>query len=409
MRAMLWVVTVMLLTLIGCSEKPPIRVGVLHSLTGNMAISESSVADATLMAIDELNAQGGLLGRRIEAVKVDGQSDSEMFATQAERLITEQQVEVIFGCWTSASRKTVLPVLEKHHHLLFYPVQYEGLEQSPYVVYTGAAPNQQLIPAVKWCADHLGKRFFLVGSDYVYPRTANAIAKAQIAALGGEVVGERYLLLGSQEVQGVVNELVQAHPDVILNTINGDTNVAFFKSLRSAGITSDEIPTMSFSLAENELRGFEARLVAGDYAAWNYFQSLDTPRNQAFVQRFKARYGPDRVTDDPIEAAYFGVHLWAEAVREAGSSQVDRVRQAIGGQSYPAPEGTVYIDPTTQHTWKSVRIGRIVEGGQFSIEWSSDKPVRPVPYPFYRSRSEWDSYLDSMHDDWGGRWSNPGK
>lgn len=409
MRVMLTVVAVVLLTLVGCSEKPPIRVGVLHSLSGNMAISESSVADATIMAIDELNSGGGLLGRRIEAVKVDGKSDGEVFAAEAERLITEQKVDVIFGCWTSASRKTVLPVLEKHQHLLFYPVQYEGLEQSPYVVYTGAAPNQQLIPAVKWCSDHLGKRFFLVGSDYVYPRTANAIAKAQIAALGGEVVGEHYLLLGSQEVKMVVEQVLATHPDVILNTINGDSNVVFFKALRTAGITPAEIPTMSFSLAENELRGFDSKMVAGDYAAWNYFQSLDSQRNRDFVARFKARYGPDRVTDDPIEAAYFGVHLWAEAVREAGSSQVHRVRQAVGGQSYPAPEGTVYIDPTTQHTWKSVRIGRIVEGGQFAIEWSSDKPVRPVPYPFYRTRSDWEHYLDAMHQDWGGRWSNPGK
>ncbi|MGE0495428.1 MAG: urea ABC transporter substrate-binding protein [Vulcanimicrobiota bacterium] len=406
---MLTVVAVVLLTLVGCSEKPPIRVGVLHSLSGNMAISESSVADATIMAIDELNSGGGLLGRRIEAVKVDGKSDGEVFAAEAERLITEQKVDVIFGCWTSASRKTVLPVLEKHQHLLFYPVQYEGLEQSPYVVYTGAAPNQQLIPAVKWCSDHLGKRFFLVGSDYVYPRTANAIATAQITALGGEVVGEHYLLLGSQEVKSVIDEVLATHPDVMLNTINGDTNVAFFKALRTAGITPAEIPTMSFSLAENELRGFDSKMVAGDYAAWNYFQSLDNQRNRDFVARFKARYGPDRVTDDPIEAAYFGVYLWAEAVREAGSSQVHRVRQAVGGQSYPAPEGTVYIDPTTQHTWKSVRIGRIVEGGQFAIEWSSDKPVRPVPYPFYRTRSDWDSYLSSMYQDWGGRWSNPGK
>lgn len=409
MRVMLTVVAVVLLTLVGCSEKPPIRVGVLHSLSGNMAISESSVADATIMAIDELNSGGGLLGRRIEAVKVDGKSDGEVFAAEAERLITEQKVDVIFGCWTSASRKTVLPVLEKHQHLLFYPVQYEGLEQSPYVVYTGAAPNQQLIPAVKWCSDHLGKRFFLVGSDYVYPRTANAIATAQITALGGEVVGEHYLLLGSQEVKSVIDEVLATHPDVMLNTINGDTNVAFFKALRTAGITPAEIPTMSFSLAENELRGFDSKMVAGDYAAWNYFQSLDNQRNRDFVARFKARYGPDRVTDDPIEAAYFGVYLWAEAVREAGSSQVHRVRQAVGGQSYPAPEGTVYIDPTTQHTWKSVRIGRIVEGGQFAIEWSSDKPVRPVPYPFYRTRSDWDSYLSSMYQDWGGRWSNPGK
>jgi len=385
----------------------PIRVGVLHSLTGTMAISEKSVADATLLAIEELNEAGGVLGRRIEAVVVDGRSDWPTFATEAERLITDEGVGVVFGCWTSASRKTVKPVFEKHNHLLFYPVQYEGLEQSPNIVYTGAAPNQQIIPAVKWCLDNLGKTFFLVGSDYVFPRTANAVIRDQLTALRGQVVGEEYLLLGTKEVADVVRKIVEARPAVILNTINGDTNVAFFAELRAAGVSPETIPTMSFSVAEDELRVLGAEYMVGDYACWNYFQSLTGEDNRRFVEAFRRRYGADRVTDDPMEAAYFGVHLWAQAVEDARSDMPADVREAIAGQSFAAPEGIVFIDGETQHTWKAVRIGRIKEDGQFDIVWSSKNPIRPIPYPVYRTREEWDVFLDGLYEGWGQGWARP--
>jgi urea transport system substrate-binding protein len=374
----------------------PIRVGVLHSLTGTMAISETSVRDATLLAIEELNAAGGVLGRRIESVVADGRSDWPMFAREAERLITSEQVAVVFGCWTSASRKTVKPVFEKYDHLLFYPVQYEGLEQSPNIIYTGAAPNQQIIPAVKWSFDHLGKQFFLVGSDYVFPRTANAIIKAQVLALGGTIVGEEYLRLGSREVEAAVQKIAASRPTVILNTINGDSNVAFFEALRRAGITADRIPTVSFSLAEDELRHMDARTMAGDYAAWNYFQSVDSPENRRFVQAFRARYGQNRVTDDPMEAAYFGVKLWALAVGSARTTKVSEVRKALRYQSLAAPEGIVSLDPVTQHTWKVVRIGKIRADGQFEIVWSSQDPVRPIPYPTFRTKPEWEAFLTEL-------------
>ncbi len=370
----------------------PIRVGVLHSLTGTMAISETSVASATQMAIEEINARGGVLGRRVEPVVVDGRSDWPTFAREAERLISGEKVSVIFGCWTSASRKTVKPVIEEHNHLLFYPVQYEGLEQSPNIVYTGAAPNQQIIPAVKWSLDNIGRRFFLVGSDYVFPRTANAIIRDQVTALGGEVVGEEYVLLGSDDVKGIVAQIARAKPSVILNTINGDSNVAFFRELRAAGITPDSIPTMSFSIAENELQSLSAKDMVGDYAAWNYFQSIDSPENRDFVRRFRARFGADRVTSDPIEAAYFGVYLWAQAVEDAGTDDVARVRENIKRQSLSAPNGIVYVDPESLHTWKVMRIGRIRADGQFDIVWSLEKPIRPVPFPIYRSRAQWGAY-----------------
>lgn len=387
----------------------PIKVGVLHSLTGTMAMSEKSVADATLLAIDEINQQGGLLGRRIEPVVVDGCSNWPTFAREAERLITEEQVSVVFGCWTSASRKTVKPIFEKHDHLLFYPVQYEGLEDSPNIVYTGAAPNQQILPAVKWCFDNLGKKFFLVGSDYVFPRTANAIIRDQVSAIRGEILGEEYVLLGSSDVKNVVQQIKESQPDVILNTINGDTNVAFFRELRAAGITSEQIPTMSFSLAEDELRTLGVENLVGDYACWNYFQSIETTENERFVRAFKQKYGSDRVTDDPMEAAYLGVHLWAQSVRDAGTVEVGAVRKAIADQALKAPEGIVYVNSENNHTWKTVRVGKIKSDGQFEIVWSSQKPVRPEPYPAYRSRSEWNEFLNDLYAGWGNRWSNPGE
>lgn len=387
----------------------PIKVGVLHSLTGTMAISEQSVCDATLMAIEEINQEGGLLGRRIEPMVVDGKSDGPTFAREAERLITTDRVSVVFGCWTSACRKMVKPVFEQHDHLLFYPVQYEGLEQSPNIIYTGAAPNQQIIPAVKWCFDNLGTTFFLVASDYVFPRSANAIITAQVAALRGQVVGEDYLLLGSKDVKSTVEEIVRTKPAVILNTINGDTNIAFFRELRAAGITPAMIPTMSFSIAEDELRIMDPETMVGDYAAWNYFQSIDSAENSEFVRRFRDKYGSERVTDDPIEAGYFGVYLWAQAVRDAGTDDVKEVRKALPDQSFNAPEGLVSVDADNNHTWKTVRIGKIRADGGFDIVWTSDEPVRPVPYPVYKAKSEWDEFLVALFNGWGQSWANPGK
>lgn len=390
------------------SRGEPIPIGVLHSLTGSMATSEAPVVDGTLLAVEEINRARGVLGRPIRPVVVDGRSDADTFAREAERLITQERVVTIFGCWTSASRKTVKPVFERHDHLLVYPVQYEGLEDSPNIVYTGAAPNQQLVPAVKWSIDNLGRRFFLVGSDYVFPRTANAIMRDQITAMGGRVVGEEYVLLGSHEVAHVVEKIRAARPQVILNSINGDTNVAFFRALRAAGITPADIPTMSFSFAEQELRRLPAPDMAGDYATLNYFQSVDSEKNRHFVESFRRKYGADRVTSDAIEAGYFGVFLWAQAVEDAGTPEVGAIRKAIRRQSFDSPGGMVYVEPENLHTWKIVRIGRIRQDGQFDVVWSSEKPIRPVPYPIYRSREEWTAFLDGLYRGWGGAWANRG-
>jgi urea transport system substrate-binding protein len=394
---------------IGPPTGPPIKVGVLHSLTGTMAISERPVVDATLMAIAEINERGGVLGRPVEAVVEDGESDGATFATKAETLITRDKVCTVFGCWTSASRKTVLPVFEKYNHLLFYPVQYEGLEQSPNIVYTGAAPNQQIIPAIKWCVSALKKKkFFLVGSDYVFPRAANAIIRDQAANLGAEIVGEAYLLLGSSDVRDIVRQIAAARPEVILNTINGDSNVAFFRALRAARVSPDETPTISFSISEVELSSLSARNLVGDYAAWNYFQTIDRPENQEFVRRFRVHYGQQRVVSDPMEAAYFGVHLWAQAVEEAGRDDVSRIRQAARHQSFEAPGGLVRIDPETQHTSKVFRIGQITSESRLEVIYSSEIPIAPIPYPKTRSRGDWDAFLLDLHLRWGGQWANPG-
>lgn len=390
---------------------PPIKVGVLHSRTGTMAISERPVIDATLLAIEELNAAGGVLGRPVEAVVEDGQSDAVAFAAKAEKLIARDGVSGVFGCWTSASRKTVLPVIERHDHLLFYPVQYEGLELSPNVVYTGATPNQQIIPAVRWCVElQKKKRIFLVGSDYVFPRTANAIIRDEAVALGVDIVGEEYLLLGTPDVQDVVRKIVAARPDVILNTINGDTTVPFFRALRAAGVTPDKFPTVSFSISEEELRSLSTKDLVGDYAAWNYFQTVDRPQNRAFVERFQLRYGKDRVLSDPMEAAYTGVHFWAQAVTAAGDPTPAKVRQAVRGQAYDAPGGLRRVDPETQHTTKVFRVGRITAESRFEIVYTPESAINPEPYPTSakRTRADWDAFLMNLHLRWGGRWANPG-
>jgi urea transport system substrate-binding protein len=362
-------------------QKEPIKVGILHSLSGTMSISEVAVKDGELMAIEEINAKGGLLGRKIVPIIEDGASDWPTFAEKAKKLILKDKVAVVFGCWTSASRKAVLPVFEKYDHLLIYPVQYEGLEASKNIIYTGATANQQIIPGVEWLLEKGYRKFYLLGSDYVFPRTANLIVKAVLKAKGGILAGEEYTQLGHTEYSTIINKIKTAKPDIVFSSLNGDSNVAFFKQLRSAGISAADIPTMSVSIAEDEIRGIGAENLIGHFAVWNYFMSMDTPKNKKFVKNYKARYGQDRVTDDPIEASYYGVYLWAKAVEKAGTADVAKVRLAIRGLSYEAPEGTVTIDPTNNHTSKIVQVGKVRADGQFDILWSSGKPVKPDPFP----------------------------
>jgi urea transport system substrate-binding protein len=363
--------------------------------------------DAEMLAIDEINEKG-FLARSIKPVIADGKSDWPTFGWEAERLIEQEQVSVIFGCWTSASRKSVKPVVEQKAHLLIYPMAYEGLEQSPNIIYTGAAPNQQVVPALSWCHAKLkARKFFFVGSDYVWPHCVNEIAKDQLKALGAECVGESYILFGSSDVGPSVAAIRQAKPDVIVSTIVGNTNKPFYQQLRTAGVLPERIPVISFSIAEDELRKLPLQEMIGDYAAWDYFQSINRRENKEFIQRFKRKYGTDRVTSDVIEAAYNSVWLWARAVHEAGTADIPDVIRAMRRQSLNAPEGIVTVDDETQHTWRPVYVGRIRADGQFDLVWNSAKPIRPIPYPRSRSQEEWNSFLDRLYRSWGG-WVNPG-
>lgn len=369
--------------------KPKLKIGVLHSLTGTMAISERPLVDALRLAVEEANQAGGVDGRQIEMVIADCRSDADYCAGQAEKLIAQDGVQALFGCWTSACRKAVKRVVEKHRHLLFYPVQYEGLEQSPDIIYTGAAPNQQIIPMALWALQNSGNRFYLIGSDYIFPRTANLMVKDVLLAQGGKLLGERYVPLGSGDLSVAVKEIAAQHPDFVINTLNGDSNQHFFRALRAAGISSDATPVFSTSIAEVELAAMGAELMVGHYAAWNYFQRLATPENLKFVARFKQRFGAERVVDDPMEASYIGVKLWVEAMRSVKSDDLSSVKMTLAQQTYLAPEGIVAVDHDTRHLWKAACIGRARADGQFEIVWRSGKPLQPAPFPGYRSRSEW--------------------
>ncbi|MFI5838943.1 urea ABC transporter substrate-binding protein [Catenuloplanes sp. NPDC051500] len=364
----------------GTSSGDTIKVGVLHSLSGTMAISEVTVRDAELLAIEEINAAGGVLGKKLEPVVEDGASDWPTFAEKAQKLISQDRVATVFGGWTSASRKAMLPVFERNKSLLWYPVQYEGLESSPYIFYTGATTNQQIVPGLDYLKEQGKKKVFLVGSDYVFPRTANKIIKAYAAANGMEIVGEEYTPLGHTEYSTVVNKLQQAKPDAVFNTLNGDSNVAFFKSLRGAGITAGTMPTVSVSVAEEEVAGIGADNIAGHLVAWNYYQTTAGATNESFVKAFKARYGANKVTSDPMEAGYNAVKLWAAAVTKAGSTDVEPVKAAAKGIALDLPEGTVTIDGENQHVFKTARIGLVQPDGQIKEVWNSGAPIKPDPY-----------------------------
>jgi urea transport system substrate-binding protein len=388
------------------STRPPIKVGVLHSLTGTMAASETPVVDATLFAIEEVNRNGGVRGRPVEAYVADGQSDERVFAREAERLIAENGVATLFGCWTSASRKTVRDVVESRDGLLFYPVQFEGMEQSPNIVYTGAAPNQQILPAVRWTFGFLrNRRYFLLGSDTVFSWAANAMIRDEVQMLGGEIAGEAYLSANGANTAKVVQDIARVEPDMIVNCVGGDLNISYSRALRAAGILPSRIPTMYFSVGELELLSLSPSDSVGDYGAWNYFQSIERPENKAFLQRFRSRYGSWRVVADPMEAAYVGVHLWAQAVEAADDDGARAVRHSLRNQSYDAPEGNVRIDPESLYTWKTMRVGKVVAGGQFEVLWSSERPLRPEPFASSRSPASWTALLSDLFRRWDGHWS----
>ncbi|OAH15450.1 urea ABC transporter substrate-binding protein [Streptomyces jeddahensis] len=357
-----------------------VKIGLLNSLSGTMAISEVTVHNALLLAVKEINAAGGVLGKKLKAVSQDGASDWPTFAEKAESLIKEDKVAATFGCWTSASRKAVKPVFEKYKSLLFYPVQYEGLEQSPYIFYIGATTNQQIVPALDYLKKQGLTRLYLVGSDYVFPRTANKIIKAYAKANGMTVVGEDYAPLGSTEFSTIVNEVKGSGADAVFNTLNGDSNVAFFKEYKSAGLTAKSMPVLSVSIAEEEVKSIGTQYLEGQLTAWNYYETTPGAANEKFVKAYQAEYGATKPTSDPMEAAYISVYLWKAMVEKAGSFDVAKVKAAADGITFDAPEGKVTVDGATQHVYKTARIGKIGSDGLITEVWNSGKPIKPDPY-----------------------------
>lgn len=377
-------------------NKPAIRIGVIHSLSGTMALSEAPLVDAVRLAVEEINQEGGLLGRTVKILVADGRSDPKVAAKEAERLIVQEGVSVLFGCWTSACRKALKPVVEKYQNLLFYPVQYEGFEQSPNIIYTGAAPNQQIVPGAYWAMHHLGKRVYLIGSDYIFPRLANRILVDLIKASDAKLLAERYLPLDAGDFTEIAQEIRRLHPDVVFNTVNGDSNKNLFKALRDVGLQEQAI--MSFNVSEPEMRAMPELCLPNHYAVWGYFQNVGGEENRRFVAAYLGRFGADRATSDPIEAAYIGVKLWAQAVREAGSERSEQVNHTVRRQSIEAPSGILAVDPATRHLWKNVKIGRSNSACGFDIIYGSKGPLRPTPFPLYRSRSAWLAILADMED-----------
>ena len=389
-------------TLPATAQDCQIKVGVLHSLSGTMAISETTLKDTMEMLVEQQNAKGGVLGCQLETVVVDPASDWPLFAEKARELLTVQEVDVIFGGWTSVSRKSVLPVIEELNGLMFYPVQYEGEESSRNVFYTGAAPNQQAIPATDYFLDELGvERFALLGTDYVYPRTTNNILESYLQQNGiaAEDIFVNYTPFGQSDWSKIVSDVVALGADGkkvgVISTINGDANVGFYKELAAAGISADDIPVVAFSVGEEELSGLDTTNLVGHLAAWNYFQSADTDANAEWVAAWQARMGEDRVTNDPMEAHYIGFNMWINAVTEAGTTDVDAVRSAMYGQEFPNLTGGTAVMLPNNHLSKPVLIGEIQADGQFDIISQTEE----VP------GDAWTDYLPEsavLKSDWPG-------
>ncbi len=362
-----------------CATGDTIPVGLLNSLSGTMAISEVTVRDALLLAVEQINAEGGVLGKQLVPISEDGASDWPTFAEKAQKLISEDKVAATFGGWTSSSRKQMLPVFESNKQLLFYPVQYEGLEASPYIFYTGATTNQQIIPALDYLKEQGVKTLYLVGSDYVFPRTANKEIAAYAAANGMEIVGEDYKPLGNTEFSAIVDNIKAVKPDAVFNTLNGDSNVAFWKQYKSAGLSPKTTPVVSVSIAEEEVAAIGPEYLKDQLVSWDYYQTTKNPENTAFVKAYQDKYGADKPTSDPMEAAYTSMFLWKAMAEKAGSCNPEAIKAAADGVTFQAPEGLVTVDGANHHIYKTARIGKITDDGQIVEVWNSGEPIKPGP------------------------------
>lgn len=415
-RGWLWLFAVSFLTIIGVAigfwwPAKPILVGVVHSQTGTMASAEGGVLQMTLAAINHLNQQGGVLGRPVKAVVMDGASDGKQFAQAVDELIVDHGVVAIFGGWTSASRRAMLPVIEQHKGLLVYPVQYEGLEESQRIIYTGTTPNQQLNLSITWMLERFGSRVLLVGSDYIFPRVENTIAQLVLKRLGAQVCGEYYIKLGSASVDGLANMVSECKPDFIINTVNGSDNLALMRLLRQE---EAKIPVMSLSMDEQQLQqlivALGERVAREHYVATSYLSALETPENQEFKSRVASVMNHQldvRYISAAMKSAWDGVFLWAQAVNAASELSADQVVHAIEGMSYASATGPVTVDPFNRHLWQPVFIGKAQANGQFALEWQTTSLVEPEPWPLGLPKHAWQRIVQSWHDVWGQQWQAP--
>lgn len=407
----------------GLTFGEPIKVGVLHSTTGYMRTTGKNVKDLTMLAISEINESGGILEysdkgvpisrRRVLAYESDGQSNPEIFAKQSEKLITQDKVKAIFGCWNSTDRKECLSIFNENNNILFYPTSYEGLEQNPNVVYLGAAPNQQIEFTFNHMINKMGKKkLFHVGVNSVYSKVASEILTQQLKEIKEEdkairavLAGEKLLNQGNFKFDEVIKAIVAAKPDLIINTLSGDANRDFFRALRAQGIKGSTIPTLSFHISAEILQELDVESCIGDFVGWNYLPSIETEQNKVFLEKVKTKLGNDTIVNDSMEAGYYGVFLWAQAVREAKSFDSDKVLQALRGRTFAAPGGPVEIDKDTLHTYMIPRFGKILGPGKFEIIQGNDgKPLRPIPYPRYRSPENWDKFLTNLYTSWDNNW-----
>ncbi len=395
------------------SRQRVIKIGILHSRTGPLAFSETPVIDTTLFAINEINTNGGVLKKLIEPILADGKSDPDTFAKEAEKLITENKVEALFGCWTSASRKAVKPIIEKYNKLLFYPVQYEGLEESKNIIYLDLTPNQQILPAIAWLINNVGKKIFLVGSDYIYPRAANEIIKEIAPKIGATIVGDEYLNLKDENFTKIIQKISITKPDIIINTINGSGNIPFFKELNKIQTKDYPINIVSFSLSENDFNLLDTSNIKGIYLCWSYTEHITSKENIEFLKKFKSKFGKHREVNDAMQTAYMGVYSWENAVRLADTTETSQVIKKLTTFVFDSPQGIVKIEQDG-NTWNPVYIIQIHNNKKSEIIWQSGVPVEPIAFPnnFFiskfiknkKNQIEWTQFLDNLYKKWGGQW-----
>lgn len=399
-RSLLFILCIGVLKLSASQELKTLKVGILHSKTGVMATSEIPMILSTLFAIEEINRSGGIDGKLIEPVIYDGASDNEEFKKGANYLI-DQGITTLFGCWTSSSRKSIVPILEERQAALFYSVQFEGLERSPQVIYLGAPPNQQLLPAVSWAMSHITKQFYVVGSDYIYPKASFQILQDFLPSQGGKILGSRFIPLAVLDVDAIIADIKRLKPPAILNFLNGQVNQKFFQYLESDPELK-KIPIFSFSVTEDNIADWRVSLDS-HYLCWSYFQNFTTPTNRPFLKSFHETVDPQIIVNDPMETAYCGVYLWANTVKTIGSTDIKKILHFIQGQGFLAPEGIVNVE-RNNHLYRAIALCQVKAGIQPQLVWKSTQVIKPDPFPLSRSQQEWDILLKRWYQQWGNKW-----